>query len=721
MLLNNAISIISNARLALGNLGLDIAENVQKGLNSTDTQKDLYRRLTLTYAILKVLDPIIKINEDDTIEYILGGYDHAKINRLLLYLRDISKSGNLPVVSLILNPISEVVRQGGSPQPGNDGQSAFLYVGYADDASGTGYSTSPAGKTFVAFRNSATPISPVTAGTFAGLWRQFVGANGANGSNGTNGTDGESAFVYIAYADADDGTGFTLTFDANKDYIAILTTDTEIPSPVDTDFTGLWKNYKGPIGETGGDGVSYYVYTGYADADDGTGFTLVFDPGKDYIAFLTSLTELSPPVQTDFDGLWKNYKGEPGDDGADGNDGNDGADAFLYIAYADDAIGTNFTLTYDPNKEFIAFLSTDVEIPSPELSDFTGLFRRYKGDGDRYATFSTTSMTIGTGTYYLQVETGLSYTTAQRVIMAVPNDINSRMEGMVIFYDQSDGQMQVEVDNDFGAGTFAQWDVNLAGAPASLAGTDAYFATLATDQGSGGAAQTLSGTPAIITAFDTVVSESAGMDADATNNDITISNNGSYVLDFNATISGDANAVVLFQIYRNGVAEPNFISRLIINAAGDPQNILIHGVIQNGMQNDVFDVRATDAGGDDIIVEQARFSVYTIGFLNTEQFADLENADVDIGTETCDTFSAALGNAAEYKVLVKKGLNIGQFYIMASWDGTNQPTVSVSSVTPPLGTIDITLAVDFSGGSIRLRASATSDDWLVKGKRAIIG
>lgn len=64
------------------------------------------------------------------------------------------------------------------------------------------------------------------------------------------GTD--SAFVYIAYASDASGTGFTLTFDAALDYIAILSTDTEIATPVVTDFTGLWKKYKG---EDGADGV----------------------------------------------------------------------------------------------------------------------------------------------------------------------------------------------------------------------------------------------------------------------------------------------------------------------------------------------------------------------------------------------------------------------------------------------------------------------------------
>jgi uncharacterized pyridoxamine 5'-phosphate oxidase family protein len=67
--------------------------------------------------------------------------------------------------------------------------------------------------------------------------------------------EGEDAFVYIGYADDDIGTGFTLTFNANKDYIAIKSTNTEIANPVVGDFAGLWKNYKGQKGDTGDTGA----------------------------------------------------------------------------------------------------------------------------------------------------------------------------------------------------------------------------------------------------------------------------------------------------------------------------------------------------------------------------------------------------------------------------------------------------------------------------------
>lgn len=79
------------------------------------------------------------------------------------------------------------------------------------------------------------------------------------------GVGGDSAYVYIAYASDASGTGFTLTFNAALDYIAILATDTEIPSPAAGDFAGLWKKYKGEDGTDGAPGADG------ADGADGVG------------------------------------------------------------------------------------------------------------------------------------------------------------------------------------------------------------------------------------------------------------------------------------------------------------------------------------------------------------------------------------------------------------------------------------------------------------------
>lgn len=80
------------------------------------------------------------------------------------------------------------------------------------------------------------------------------GLQGNTGATGATGANGASSYTYIAFADDASGTGFTNTFNASKDYIAFKTTTSPIASPTASDFTGLWKNYKGATGATGSQG-----------------------------------------------------------------------------------------------------------------------------------------------------------------------------------------------------------------------------------------------------------------------------------------------------------------------------------------------------------------------------------------------------------------------------------------------------------------------------------
>ncbi len=83
-------------------------------------------------------------------------------------------------------------------------------------------------------------------------------------------------------------------------------------------------------------------------------------------------------------------------------------------------------------------------------------------DGDKFATSSTTSLTIGTGTKNLTIETGLAYTIGQSIIIA--NSSSNYMEGRVISYNDVTGALSADITSVNGSGTLATWDVNLAGA-----------------------------------------------------------------------------------------------------------------------------------------------------------------------------------------------------------------------------------------------------------------
>lgn len=198
------------------------------------------------------------------------------------------------------------------------------------------------------------------------------------------GVPGDSAYVYIAYASDASGTGFTLTFDANLDYIAILSTDTEILTPAVGDFAGLWKNYKGAAGADGADGAdgsngidgddgaNAYLYIAYASDDQGADFSLTFNATssnpRTYIAALTTTTPIATPIAANFTGLWMKFVGE------DGTGGNEDLTHFTYMAWRDSP-GTAFTLTPNVNLEFEAILVTHTELTSPVEADFAGLWR----------------------------------------------------------------------------------------------------------------------------------------------------------------------------------------------------------------------------------------------------------------------------------------------------------------------------------------------------------
>ena len=89
-----------------------------------------------------------------------------------------------------------------------------------------------------------------------------------------------------------------------------------------------------------------------------------------------------------------------------------------------------------------------------------------------------------------------------------------------------------------------------------------------------------------------------------------------------------------------------------------------------------------------------------------------ENTDVDTGTETVAEVSTAAFTAAFFDFVIKKTTNVRSGTVYACHDGTNVEFTETS--TQDLGdTSDVTLSVDISGGSMRLRATTTSDNWSI--------
>jgi hypothetical protein len=134
---------------------------------------------------------------------------------------------------------------------GSNGASAYVYIAYASDASGTGFTTTfSSSLDYIAIKTSSIPLTPVV-GDFTGLWKNYKGATGGGSGSGSDGT---SSYVYIAYASDASGTGFTQTYSSFLNYIAIKSTTSSISNPQASDFVGLWFNYKGPAGNNGTNG-----------------------------------------------------------------------------------------------------------------------------------------------------------------------------------------------------------------------------------------------------------------------------------------------------------------------------------------------------------------------------------------------------------------------------------------------------------------------------------
>ena len=125
-------------------------------------------------------------------------------------------------------------------------------------------------------------------------------------------------------------------------------------------------------GANGSNGSSAWL--AFANDNAGTGFSLTPGGGLDYIGFAYGVTQSN--TAGDYSG-WTKYSGAKGDKGDDGDPGDDGQSAYVYIGYASDAAGTGFSLTPGSSLNYIAVLSTNAAIGTPEASNFAGLWKQY--------------------------------------------------------------------------------------------------------------------------------------------------------------------------------------------------------------------------------------------------------------------------------------------------------------------------------------------------------
>ena len=101
--------------------------------------------------------------------------------------------------------------------------------------------------------------------------------------------------------------------------------------------------------------------------------------------------------------------------------------------------------------------------------------------------------------------------------------------------------------------------------------------------------------------------------------------------------------------------------------------------------------------------------------------AVVSNTDIDTGTETVDSFADTIGDGAMWFYVVKKSTAIRTGIIMTAWNVTGDTTEYTETSTLDIGdTSDLTLAVDIDSNNVRLRATAGSDDWIVRAQRMVL-
>lgn len=232
---------------------------------------------------------------------------------------------------------------------------------------------------------------------------------------------GVSSYVYIGYADDASGTGFTISFNPTKEYIAIRSTTVEIPAPVVTDFTGLWTKYKGdqgdpgtsiltglvdPLGADGSDGDVYLNTTTYdifgpkSGGVWGSGTNLIGN-GIASVSLINTVALVDTYRILFTDGSFFDYDVTNGADGADGVDGlpgptqsgvNLGAGAILY-AGNDGSDDLTFKSLTSSNPTNLQISETAAEVDFDFVWDDTGVSITNFLNGD---------FVSGVGLYFLQ-------------------------------------------------------------------------------------------------------------------------------------------------------------------------------------------------------------------------------------------------------------------------------------------------------------------------------
>lgn len=95
-------------------------------------------------------------------------------------------------------------------------------------------------------------------------------------------------------------------------------------------------------------------------------------------------------------------------------------------------------------------------------------------------------------------------------------------------------------------------------------------------------------------------------------------------------------------------------------------------------------------------------------------FTSGSNLDIDSGTEIVASIGTGSRDVAFFDYVVKKGSNYRAGTVMAVWDGADNVEFTDTSTNDLGNTNDVSFTVDALSGAVRLKATVSSNDWVVK-------
>lgn len=227
--------------------------------------------------------------------------------------------------------------QGVQGPKGADGTPRYTWIRYADNASGSGISNSPTGKTYIGFAyNKTTATESDTPSDYT--WSLIKGEKGDQGVPGAKGADGKTTYTWIKYSDNSTGSEMYDTPKSTTQYIGIAvnkTTATESNTP--SDYT--WSKFKGDDGADGkgikSTAVTYQASTSGTTPPTGTWSASVPSvSANQYLWTRTVITYTDNATSTSYSVGKMGATGATGSPGKDGADGKPGADGDGIVSVA---------------------------------------------------------------------------------------------------------------------------------------------------------------------------------------------------------------------------------------------------------------------------------------------------------------------------------------------------------------------------------------------------